>query len=151
MFFCFFLMIRRPPRSTSTDTLCPYTTLFRSLVLHRIRRAGQARHDVDRRLLGGQHAGERDEQPGAERSRQRAMACAQGARAHAAPILMAHFLKSVCLENGSVAASVTLLMSWLASNQGTKTTPGALRWRPPVSARLRHPPRRQIPPPPPPR
>src|SRR3546814_5258071 len=29
MFFCF-LMIRRPPRSTRTDTLFPYTTLFRS-------------------------------------------------------------------------------------------------------------------------
>src|SRR3546814_20978969 len=26
----FFLMIRRPPRSTPTDTLFPYTTLFRS-------------------------------------------------------------------------------------------------------------------------
>src|SRR3546814_18079045 len=26
----FFLMIRRPPRSTRTDTLCPYTTLFRA-------------------------------------------------------------------------------------------------------------------------
>src|SRR3546814_19072220 len=30
MYF-FFLMIRRPPRSTRTDTLFPYTTLFRSL------------------------------------------------------------------------------------------------------------------------
>src|SRR3546814_3076914 len=32
--FCyafFFLMIRRPPRSTRTDTLFPYTTLFRSI------------------------------------------------------------------------------------------------------------------------
>src|SRR3546814_13890623 len=29
-FFVFFLMIRRPPRSTRTDTLFPYTTLFRS-------------------------------------------------------------------------------------------------------------------------
>src|SRR3546814_18255358 len=29
--FIFFLMIRRPPRSTRTDTLFPYTTLFRSL------------------------------------------------------------------------------------------------------------------------
>src|SRR3546814_7107823 len=29
--YCFvFLMIRRPPRSTRTDTLFPYTTLFRS-------------------------------------------------------------------------------------------------------------------------
>src|SRR3546814_6537568 len=31
LFFC--LMIRRPPRSTRTDTLFPYTTLFRSHVL----------------------------------------------------------------------------------------------------------------------
>src|SRR3546814_10905403 len=32
--FCFFfLMIRRPPRSTRTDTLFPYTTLFRSSTL----------------------------------------------------------------------------------------------------------------------
>src|SRR3546814_5792447 len=31
MFFVFFfLMLRRPPRSTRTDTLFPYTTLFRS-------------------------------------------------------------------------------------------------------------------------
>src|SRR3546814_10922528 len=30
--FFFFLMIRRPPRSTRTDTLFPYTTLFRSLI-----------------------------------------------------------------------------------------------------------------------
>src|SRR3546814_8950039 len=31
MYMCFFfLMIRRPPRSTRTDTLFPYTTLFRS-------------------------------------------------------------------------------------------------------------------------
>src|SRR3546814_7078380 len=30
---CFvFLMVRRPPRSTPTDTLFPYTTLFRSAV-----------------------------------------------------------------------------------------------------------------------
>src|SRR3546814_12460523 len=32
----FYLMSRRPPRSTRTDTLCPYTTLFRSGV-HRQR------------------------------------------------------------------------------------------------------------------
>src|SRR3546814_13963323 len=30
VFVFFFLMIRRPPRSTRTDTLFPYTTLFRS-------------------------------------------------------------------------------------------------------------------------
>src|SRR3546814_10172854 len=49
----FFLMIRRPPRSTRTDTLFPYTTLFRSLPAHA--RGNQARgrqqHD-DRADMG---------------------------------------------------------------------------------------------------
>src|SRR3546814_16240162 len=31
----FFLMVRRPPRSTRTDTLFPYTTLFRSAWLRK--------------------------------------------------------------------------------------------------------------------
>src|SRR3546814_1771963 len=31
LLFWYFLMIRRPPRSTRTDTLFPYTTLFRSV------------------------------------------------------------------------------------------------------------------------
>src|SRR3546814_20268809 len=35
----FFLMIRRPPRSTRTDTLFPYTTLFRSCDRRRRRRS----------------------------------------------------------------------------------------------------------------
>src|SRR3546814_5196386 len=43
----FFLMIRRPPRSTRTDTLFPYTTLFRSCLPE----AGPA-------ALGGRHAGQ---------------------------------------------------------------------------------------------
>src|SRR3546814_2799144 len=30
MMFFLFLMVRRPPRATRTDTLFPYTTLFRS-------------------------------------------------------------------------------------------------------------------------
>src|SRR3546814_14489027 len=41
----FFLMIRRPPRSTRTDTLFPYTTLFRS---GDARRAGGDSRGVDR-------------------------------------------------------------------------------------------------------
>src|SRR3546814_12434386 len=32
-YYVFFLIIRRPPRSTRTDTLFPYTTLFRSVVV----------------------------------------------------------------------------------------------------------------------
>src|SRR3546814_14208816 len=44
MIVSFFLMIRRPPRSTRTDTLFPYTTLFRS---HRQQPAAGA-GDADR-------------------------------------------------------------------------------------------------------
>src|SRR3546814_12275052 len=44
--FVFFLMIQRPPRSTRTDTLLPYTTLFRSAPVPPSRRAGADR-DVD--------------------------------------------------------------------------------------------------------
>src|SRR3546814_9696994 len=42
MFFVFFLMIRRPPRSTRTDTLFPYTTLFRSIVVLATSRTGHS-------------------------------------------------------------------------------------------------------------
>src|SRR3546814_6533168 len=42
-----FLMIRRPPRSTRTDTLFPYTTLFRShMGLHRVGRHVQVGRDL---------------------------------------------------------------------------------------------------------
>src|SRR3546814_6354396 len=48
-----FLMIRRPPRSTRTDTLFPYTTLFRSLELLRQRgRPGRHQHRRDHRVPG---------------------------------------------------------------------------------------------------
>src|SRR3546814_5532324 len=39
----FFLMIRRPPRSTRTDTLFPYTTLFRSTLGGRYEREKRRR------------------------------------------------------------------------------------------------------------
>src|SRR3546814_8692468 len=42
-------MIRRPPRSTRTDTLFPYTTLFRSPPAQR----GRGKRTID----GGGHAG----------------------------------------------------------------------------------------------
>src|SRR3546814_11104644 len=45
----FFLMIRRPPKSTRTDTLFPYTTLFRSL--HPCRRRGAGDRRRRRRLV----------------------------------------------------------------------------------------------------
>src|SRR3546814_8459572 len=42
-------MIRLPPRSTRTDTLFPYTTLFRSRVPAILPKAGPARIAPDRR------------------------------------------------------------------------------------------------------
>src|SRR3546814_9118103 len=39
----FFLIIRLPPRSTRTDTLFPYTTLFRSAGRHDHRHPGRAK------------------------------------------------------------------------------------------------------------
>src|SRR3546814_18384063 len=45
----FFLMIRRPPRSTRTYTLFPYTTLFRSVELVDERRDGGDGADRARR------------------------------------------------------------------------------------------------------
>src|SRR3546814_3867108 len=48
----FFLMIRRPPRSTRTDTLFPYTTLFRSQVGVQL---GEPPQEID--LERGQDAG----------------------------------------------------------------------------------------------
>src|SRR3546814_3712917 len=48
-----FLMIRRPPRSTRTDTLFPYTTLFRSAFRDVV--AGGLQHPIGHiaRMIGG--------------------------------------------------------------------------------------------------
>src|SRR3546814_9854878 len=43
-------MIRRPPRSTRTDTLFPYTTLFRSIVRPRLHREPMDADDAGRSL-----------------------------------------------------------------------------------------------------
>src|SRR5256885_11209506 len=51
-YFFFFLMIRRPPRST----LFPYTTLFRSVVVHQQRSAFIKPHDD---VVGVHAAGDR--------------------------------------------------------------------------------------------
>src|SRR3546814_7677452 len=49
---CFFLMIRRPPGATRTDTLFPYTTLVRSPGAARRDLADDHRHRRQRRVLG---------------------------------------------------------------------------------------------------
>src|SRR3546814_4079448 len=65
----FFLTIRRPPRSTRTDTLFPYTTLFRAedRADHRLeRQVGIAEPAAD---PGEQPIGERDERDEGEHHR----------------------------------------------------------------------------------
>src|SRR3546814_10636269 len=73
LFFFFFLMIRRPPRSTRTDTILPYTTLFRSyhgvaelgVALHLVRQRMHRVHDDPRQARSVQHALFQIEVPGA--------------------------------------------------------------------------------------
>src|SRR3546814_19321572 len=55
--FVVFSMIRRPPRSTRTDTLFPYTTLFRSDLLGLVDRGAVQRfeaRDLVQRQVGEQ-------------------------------------------------------------------------------------------------
>src|SRR3546814_10318276 len=54
LFVFLLLMIRRPPRSTRTYTLCPYTTLFRSVLGDRTAR-GAERGGVVASEIGAHH------------------------------------------------------------------------------------------------
>src|SRR3546814_5620139 len=56
--YFFFLMIRRPPRSTRTDTLFPYTTLFRSEVRELAERLGFAPVPLGKLAEGGANRSE---------------------------------------------------------------------------------------------
>src|SRR3546814_2460525 len=53
----FFLIIRRPPRSTRTDTLVPYTPLFRSSPRHKVRGPGYSRPAPRKASARGRSAG----------------------------------------------------------------------------------------------
>src|SRR3546814_982436 len=48
----FFLMIRRPPISTRTDTLFPYTTLFRSVAVGADDEIGDRQANAPRHVAG---------------------------------------------------------------------------------------------------
>src|SRR3546814_1611846 len=56
VFLVVVLMIRRPPRSTRTDTLFPYTTLFRSHADETPHRRQVADRAADARRHEGEHA-----------------------------------------------------------------------------------------------
>src|SRR3546814_13293267 len=83
-----FLIIRRPPRSTRTDTLFPYTTPFRSRLVRARRAAGSAAADLaaDHRRLRSAGAARRagDVHPAAPVPRRRGRVPRRGRRAHRA-------------------------------------------------------------------
>src|SRR3546814_11573725 len=90
--YMFFLLIRRPPRTTRTDTLFPYATLFRSqalahlvVVAHRVVEHRLAQRDDQTRLLG--HG---DEAVGWHESQLRVRPPGQGLRADGFEIGSAH-------------------------------------------------------------
>src|SRR3546814_14013534 len=95
-FFVFFLMIRRPPRSTRTDTLFPYTTLFRSRDVLAVEPAGQNRSAIheDRGYVEAHHYH--------HHARQRLVAAGQAdeiGRAHVGtPVTNAHLVCRLLLE-----------------------------------------------------
>src|SRR3546814_20242772 len=52
----FLLMIRRPPRATRTDTLFPYTTLFRSEII-KDRKPGSQENEMTKQMLAAMATG----------------------------------------------------------------------------------------------
>src|SRR3546814_9292138 len=69
--YCFVLMLRRPPRSTRTDTLFPYTTLFRSQRQYDGRLHIQTRCDVGQIPGTAGHQRHRFDQPARGRALRR--------------------------------------------------------------------------------
>src|SRR3546814_13005537 len=53
IFIFFFFMIRRPPRSNPTDTLFPYTTLFRSTLGEAAKANGISKASISRAINSG--------------------------------------------------------------------------------------------------
>src|SRR3546814_16736867 len=108
LFFFFFLMIRRPPRSTRTDTLFPYTTLFRSaqvgqqvdLQRGQRDRAKQQHRDPEHRH-GDAAAGRNADQPGAH-------AVAPGRRTFGVPVPLDATDRKSVVKGQSVSVRVDL-------------------------------------------
>src|SRR3546814_1353511 len=101
-------MLRRPPRATRTDTLLPYTTLFRS---DREQRERHGEEDDPVRavavaLVARDADDDREDRPGQDvvgrrgRERQAARLGAEIGRAHVrTPVTNAHLVCRLLLEN----------------------------------------------------
>src|SRR3546814_4737537 len=101
-------MIRRPPRSTRTDTLFPYTTLFRSVrrvellpVVLLVRRRGAGLMLEAAEPIAGFHAPVH--------------------RALTEPILLGGAPRSLAIVNGTLAGAIGLgLRLWIADRKSTR-------------------------------
>src|SRR3546814_11771427 len=116
----FFLMIRRPPRSTRTDTLFPYTTLFRS---HLHERMAPPKHRQRARRVAGP-AQDGITQPHLCRhvvriERQRAPACPLGIGVAPYP----HVIGRLVGYKARIARVVTERFLLLANGVGHEPTP----------------------------
>src|SRR3546814_6695887 len=84
-------MIRRPPRSTRTDTLFPYTTLFRSMRFSADRRSVARRHPAAPHAADTDHPAYPDDDPAArDRSGTQWRFDAEAARAAAVAAALSH-------------------------------------------------------------
>src|SRR3546814_6082091 len=145
MFVFFFLMLRRPPRSTRTDTLFPYTTLFRSdLEIGRrdtaaavdereferlaFRQAGEARlldrRDVHEDILAAIVANDEAEAFLAVEEFNNALAFADNLRGHAATASAAK-TTTASSAAGTAAAIATATATATAAASVPVTTPAA--------------------------
>src|SRR3546814_1033519 len=96
-----FLMIRRPPRSTRTDTLFPYTTLFRSEEQLRIFGNGRIAHGagLDQPLSAAQGPDPANQRAGADRRlRRRANRCRSEEHTSELQSLMRNSYAVFCLK-----------------------------------------------------
>src|SRR3546814_19543911 len=101
LFFC--LMRVRPPRSTRTDTLFPYTTLFRSEAVPRHAGAGAHQHGVAI-AIAGFHVLRRQRQHRSWRvAGELQVAAAEIGRAHVlTPVTNAHLVCRLLLEKKKI-------------------------------------------------
>src|SRR3546814_11172113 len=131
-------MFRRPPRLSRTDTLFPYTTLFRSRVLRRRRADGvgagagaaveqhcalaDQREDVvelpSRRMAGAQ--AEAVDPPGARQPARRCQQAFQRRRLGEAGDLVAHRSQHT---GGQPMVAPQILLLWLSVRLSEKTAP----------------------------
>src|SRR3546814_14255437 len=108
MWLFFFLMIRRPPRSTRTDTLFPYTTLFRSSNSMTEKVAHRPPRRVDRRLAEHRLGKAAGTEPGAVRPGQMSREIGDGSDHRRPGLCRAVVVRRIVAERMEAMASGTV-------------------------------------------